>query len=284
MGRKRSNTGLDVMLNIASRLPWWLGFVCALISYAVLSWLAGKPVAVQDTSPGHVQALLIGTMTKTLAQIGQYLLPVIFLIGAIVSVIRAKKNQQLMTNATGRDATQAIAGMSWRDFELLIAEAFRRRGFSVQDQGGRGPDGGVDIVLAKGTERHLVQCKQWRATKVGVTVVRELYGVMSAKGAAGGFVVTSGAYTQDAIEFARGRNIQLIDGAQLLTLMDTVRDMSEQAQRNPAHEMKETKRLTPVCPKCSADMKLREAKKGPMAGSKFWGCTSFPDCRGTLPL
>jgi Restriction endonuclease len=50
-----------------------------------------------------------------------------------------------------------------------------------------------------GAERFLVQCAQWRAFKVGVDVVRELYGVMAAKGAAGGFVVTSGKFTDDAI-------------------------------------------------------------------------------------
>ncbi len=42
------------------------------------------------------------------------------------------------------------------------------------------------------------------ALKVGVDVVRELYGVMAAKGATGGFVVTSGRFTEDAKAFAQG--------------------------------------------------------------------------------
>jgi restriction system protein len=33
---------------------------------------------------------------------------------------------------------------------------------------------GVDLALTKGTEKFLVQCKQWKAYKVGVDVVREL--------------------------------------------------------------------------------------------------------------
>jgi len=32
------------------------------------------------------------------------------------------------------------------------------------------------------------------------------------------------------------------------------------------------------CPKCGSEMKLRTAKKGPNAGSQFWGCSSFPKC------
>ena len=46
----------------------------------------------------------------------------------------------------------------------------------MEETGGQGADGGIDLVLRKGSERFLVQCKQWRAYKVGVNVVRELYG------------------------------------------------------------------------------------------------------------
>jgi restriction system protein len=35
---------------------------------------------------------------------------------------------------------------------------------------------------------------------------------MAAQQAAGGYVVTSGRFTKDAIAFAEGRNIELIDG------------------------------------------------------------------------
>ena len=69
--------------------------------------------------------------------------------------------------------------------------------------------------MRKDGETYLVQCKQWRAFKVGVPVVRELYGVMAAKGAAGGFVVTSGRFTAEAEAFAEGRNIRLLDGPKL---------------------------------------------------------------------
>lgn len=83
MGRKSRGTALDAMLEIASRLPWWLGVVLALVSYVVLSWVAEQPAAVQDASPGHVHTLVVTTLAKTFAQIGQYLLPAMFLIGAL---------------------------------------------------------------------------------------------------------------------------------------------------------------------------------------------------------
>lgn len=40
----------------------------------------------------------------------------------------------------------------------------------------------------------------------------------------------------------------------------------------------------PLCPKCNAEMIKRTAKKGPNAGSQFWGCSDFPKCKGTNNL
>jgi hypothetical protein len=93
-----------------------------------------------------------------------------------------------------------------------------RTSFEAEDA-----DGGIDLVLSKGGEKFLVQCKQWRAFKVGVEVVRELYGVMAARGAAGGFVVTSGRFTDDAAAFASGRNVTLVDGPKLHAMIQQAR-------------------------------------------------------------
>ena len=65
---------------------------------------------------------------------------------------------------------------------LVLGEAYRLLGYRVTEIGGGGADGGVDLMLTKGGEKFLVQCKQWKAYKIGVDVVRELYGVMAAKG------------------------------------------------------------------------------------------------------
>ncbi|MBS0342582.1 MAG: DUF2034 domain-containing protein [Proteobacteria bacterium] len=62
----------------------------------------------------------------------------------------------------------------------------------------------MDLVLTEAGEKTFVQCKQWKSFKVGVSTVRELYGVMAAHGAAGGFVVTSGRFTQEAAAYVTG--------------------------------------------------------------------------------
>jgi restriction system protein len=71
-----------------------------------------------------------------------------------------------------------LAALSWEQFEEVIADAFRRHGCRVWETGGRGTaDDGVDLVLARGGERTVVQAKHWRAQRLGVQTVRELYGV-----------------------------------------------------------------------------------------------------------
>jgi four helix bundle suffix protein len=40
----------------------------------------------------------------------------------------------------------------------------------------------------------------------------------------------------------------------------------------------------PKCPQCGALMALRTAKTGKNAGQQFWGCTQYPDCKGTVQI
>ncbi len=40
----------------------------------------------------------------------------------------------------------------------------------------------------------------------------------------------------------------------------------------------------PPCPVCGSLMSLRTAKTGKNAGQSFWGCTSYPNCKGTVKI
>ncbi len=40
----------------------------------------------------------------------------------------------------------------------------------------------------------------------------------------------------------------------------------------------------PKCPRCGSDMVLRTARKGPNAGKQFYGCSKYPDCKGTISV
>ena len=58
------------------------------------------------------------------------------------------------------------------------------------------------------------------------------------------------------------------------------------AEREKQLPMDQTDRSdkAPHCPLCGKPLALRTARKGPRAGSQFWGCSGYPACKGALPL
>ncbi len=218
MARKQNSVFEDIA-EITSKFPWWVGVSLALVSFLFLHSYAGKdlqPVTISGVD-GIFKSALPGLL-HVLSFFGQIILPVAFLLGSMASVILTVKRAKLY-DKTSRNASQnSLDNMSWRDFEYLVGEYFRRRQFSVEETK-FGADGGVDLIATKGMEKYLIQCKHWKAYKVGVKVVRELLGVMVGAGATGGFVVTSGEFTKDAIHFAKANNILILDGKELLNNM-----------------------------------------------------------------
>jgi restriction system protein len=288
MARTKKTSPAEDLLDLVAMLPWWAGIGLALSSYFVLHSLA-TPDTTTALQPGHMGDFVARAMWKAIAHAAQFFVPPICLAGAALSAWRRRQRKALTVDVAQSTAANALDGMTWREFEMLVGEAFRLRGYRVVETGGNGPDGGIDLVLSKGNEKFFVQCKQWKAFKVGVDVVRELYGVMAAKGAAGGFVVTSGRFTSDATAFASGRNLKLIDGPMLLGLIKQANVAIASSQGNMAMKgdsyMSSAKSdLAPSCPTCSKTMVRRSAKRGANAGLEFWGCAAYPACKGIRPI
>lgn len=284
MARKKSSPAEDFM-DLVAMFPWWVGVALAVLSYLVLHHFASQPVA-SSVQPGQVGSMVTQTLWRTLAAVGQYAIPVLCLAGAGMSAWRRRERRQLVDNVVRSDAAHVLDGMSWQQFERLVGEGFRLQGYSVLETGGGGADEGIDLVLKRDDEKYLVQCKQWRALRVGVDVVRELYGVMAAKGVAGGFVVTSGSFTEEARSFSNGRNVKLIDGPQLRLLIRQALESQSQGsgKRGSAASEQLSPETTPSCPICAKSMVRRTAKRGPAAGREFWGCSAYPSCKGTRPI
>jgi predicted RNA-binding Zn-ribbon protein involved in translation (DUF1610 family) len=55
----------------------------------------------------------------------------------------------------------------------------------------------------------------------------------------------------------------------------------KEATSTPPVVVKEEE-VMPRCPKCGSEMILRTAKSGANLGSKFWGCSHYPQCRGMM--
>jgi restriction system protein len=119
-----------------------------------------------------------------------------------------------------------LAAMDWEDFEHLIREIFEKEftasGGEVRvTQASR--DGGVDAVAFDPDPirggKIVIQAKRYSHT-VGVSAVRDLYGTLMNEGATKGVLVTTSDYGPDAYEFANGKPITLLNGANLLHLLE----------------------------------------------------------------
>lgn len=271
--RKQDESGLDLLFEVATPLPWQAGLVLAAAIFIPLHLYSSSPPPVLDQTvvEGRMNYVL-ATVLRSVAGIAKYLLPAVVLLGSLMSYMGSKRKKALLQQVAADPRPNALEQMSWADFEALVSETFRQKGFHVVDRGGAGPDGGVDLVLFLGQDKYLVQCKQWKTRQVGVSVVRELYGVMAAERAVGGFVVASGDFTPDAEAFAEGRSIELVDARKLRRLIG-----GHQATKPTTVVPTVT---SPACPTCGGHMVERAVKKGPNAGKQFWGCAKFPACKG----
>jgi restriction system protein len=272
---KRQGAFAD-LLEVSSKLPWQVGVGLAVVSGLIFHFAAvASAVLPKVTNAGQLGFVVVQQGIHTFASFLQFIVPAALLIGATASVI-ARSRSGALIEATKANPTPSLKSMRWRDFERLVGEAFRQQGYAVTGFGGRGPDGGMDLGLMKNGERFLVQCKHWRNRQVGVTVVRELNGVMAAQGAHGGFLVTGGQFTKEAREFAAKTKIELIDGDSLGELIGSA------ATPGPARVSASTS--PPACPQCGTMMVKREAKHGKFVGKSFWGCAQYPKCSGIAQI
>lgn len=124
------------------------------------------------------------------------------------------------------DNTSNLAAMDWEDFEHLIRELFEKE---FQTGGGEvkvtqaSRDGGVDAIAFDPDPirggKIVIQAKRYTNT-VGVSAVRDLYGTVVNEGATKGILVSTADYGPDAYEFAKGKPLTLLNGSNLLHLLE----------------------------------------------------------------
>jgi len=127
---------------------------------------------------------------------------------------------------SGYDGSTNLAEIPWEEFEQLVRELFGKI-FSGENAECRvtqvSRDGGVDAIAFDPDPirggKFVIQAKRY--TKVlPVSAVRDLYGTMINEGAAKGILVTTAYFGPDSREFAKDKPITLIDGPQLVYLLD----------------------------------------------------------------
>jgi restriction system protein len=261
---RRSQSNVEFLLS----QPWWISATLGVLAFLLLTALR------------YSLATLGGPMGKALAQVFGILptaaLVLLALLALASAIFRWKRGERLESQTS----IESIRGLTWTAFEGLVSEAYRRRGFNVEQLLSGGADGGIDLILRKDGETTLVQCKQWRNAAVGVPIVREIFGVLVHESATRAVIITSGHFTREAEAFAAGKAMVLIEGEQLLEMVRDVQTKTPAAARAPSRPKTEV----PSCPKCGSTMVRRTAKHGANAGNAFWGCSTYPRFSGTRAI
>lgn len=124
------------------------------------------------------------------------------------------------------DSSTNLASMNWEDFEHLVREIFEKEftsnGGNVKvTQSSR--DGGVDAIAFDPDPirggKIVIQAKRY-TNVVGVSAVRDLYGTVLNEGATKGILVTTSDYGSDSYNFAKDKPITLLNGSNLLHLLE----------------------------------------------------------------
>lgn len=212
---RRKNGLLDDLID----LPWWFSLVVAALVFFGIRWLF----------PAFAGSNMFLRPLASAIQPVAWFFTLPFLITAAFAALRASRRRDLLDSQSG---LQSLRALSWQDFERLVGEAYRRRGYTIEETGGSSPDGGVDLVLYSGGRKTVVQCKRWRTAQVGVSLVRELYGAMVAEKAERAIFVTTGTFTGEANAFARGKPLELVEGEALAKLVEASR-RRRQCKRQP---------------------------------------------------
>ncbi len=206
--------GKHGLFNGLAALPWQAGIGIGVLGYLLIGH--GVPLLLARRSGVLAQAFAVqSNLTGMLA----FAFLAMCVLASLISWLRRRHRRRLLDTRIGLDS---VARLGWREFELLVGEAFRREGHAVEETGLGGADGGIDLILRRGGKRILVQCKHWRRERVPVNVVREMYGLLAHHQADAVRIAALGGFTRDAARFASGKPIDLIDGRALLEMIRKV--------------------------------------------------------------
>jgi len=140
------------------------------------------------------------------------------LAGGLLLLLKGWQNRTAWRVLRTKRSIEELQELSPDEFEELVAVFFRSFNYRARRVGKTG-DHGVDLVVyTKNQGKWIVQCKRYRSS-VGEPVVRDFYGTMYHEAASRGFIMTTSAFTPQAIEWARGKPITLYDGPGLVKLL-----------------------------------------------------------------
>jgi hypothetical protein len=177
----------------------------------------------------------------------------------------------------GHSTRDRLDALDWFQLEKLVGTLFEASGYRTEIRGGASADGGIDLIVENSDSRIAVQCKHWGKWKCGVGVVRELMGSMLHDGISQGYLVAT-QISPDARELAAKHSIGIMDREALIEWVEKALATDNPEVRRALEQPEK------LCPKCGSTMVKRTSSRGKNPGSRFWGCSRYPECKQTMNL
>ncbi len=177
----------QTVFSVLANSPWWISLLIAAVLYLIGRQFLPDLAALFSTFP--------------------------FLASAAWS---AWKRRGAPSEERVAETLQQLNEISWERFSLLVTEAFRREGCTVEALNGKGGD----FLTRKAGRTSLVSCKRWKVAQTGVAPLRDLDDARKARAAADDssvscIYIAAGEVTAKALEFAAEKSIQVLSGAEL---------------------------------------------------------------------
>ena len=195
-----------------------------------------------------------------------FLLGLVLIVFVITRAIKAAKVAKAMV-------TDDYDYMTGEEFEEFCANILRGNGYTNVEVTKASGDHGIDVLATKDGLKYAIQCKRY-SKPVGNKAVQEAYSGKDIYKADVAVVMSNMDFTPQAIEDARKLNVELWNRDKIYSL--------QKKGNIETPEPSEENNL--ICPKCGGALVLRTAKKGANAGSQFYGCSNYPNCKYTKNL
>ena len=180
------------LFSILSEFPWWLSALVAVLLFGIVQ-LVFPPLA-----------------------------PFVALPFIAVAAYFAYRQLRGKSPVDAAERLAALRAMPWENFSLVISEAYRRQGYTVEPSA----SAAFDFTLRKNGRITLVQCRCWKVNQVGAGPLRELDEAIARHDAFNGVCITAGGFSANARAYAAGKPITLLSDAALAELVGTLEKTS----------------------------------------------------------
>jgi restriction system protein len=252
-----------------------IGIILTLVFFSLGYFLRGKGAPTPVIRGDDEVFLLIYALFGKLSYFYSGIFFLISIAGFIWVSTREKK-----PFIEGRRSLSDLKELSWTEFREYVTGLFQKLDYSPEGNGIL-DDEYADLRLKRAARTSLVCCRKYYVRKIPLSMVLEFYSAMLKwPSLEKGYFITTGSFSDEARKFASDKPLVLIDGERLTDFARIAESID--AARGWSSLQNNLSEVGYTCPICGSHMLLRTVESNPHAVAQFWGCSSYPACKGTL--